>query len=96
MYYYYVLAFQARWRGLLHHIVDKHEWVLGDDGGPARCEHEEIEQQEKTWLEAGSQPHERLRQVVLDKKLMKESAHYVNFRSVIIKCCVSTVYFPEI
>ncbi|XP_069109329.1 uncharacterized protein [Argopecten irradians] len=36
------MALISRWRGILHHVTDVHEWVIGDGAGPAQCEHDPI------------------------------------------------------
>lgn len=74
---------QALWRGVLHHLVGDHDWLLGDGGGPGKCAHAELtpEQIEAgTWLERGSKAHIRLRDIVLNKRLLGNIAHYVHFR----------------
>ena len=64
--------FQSRWRGLLHHITDRHEWLMGDGVAPGRCEHDDLENDPKRpWLEPGSSSHVRLREVMLSKTLVK-------------------------
>lgn len=74
---------QSRWRGILHHVTNKHEWIIGDGGGPAACEHNELPQdREKPWLEPGSPTHKKLQEIVLEPKLLKEVDRYVNFRQV--------------
>lgn len=75
---------QARWRGTLHHVTNKHEWVLGDAAGPAACDHGLIEEQTKPWLEAGSKEHQRLRELLLNKRLLGNLKYYVNFRFVLV------------
>lgn len=77
VYFYYS---QARWRGALHHVTNKLEWTLRDGAGPAACEHEPLEEQDKPWLTTDSKPHERLRDIVLDKRLLNNLKYYVNFR----------------
>lgn len=75
------LVLQARWRGVLHHVTNVHQWALGDGGGPAACEHGPLpDEPDKQWLEAGSPPHDRLRKVLLDKRLLKNSTYYLHFR----------------
>ena len=61
-------TFQAKWRGLLHHITNKHEWLLGDDGRPGACDHGDLEEQSKPWLESGCKSHMRLREIIFDKR----------------------------
>lgn len=71
-----------KWRGVLHHVVNQHEWVLGDGYGPGVCEHGHLpsEERDKDWLKRGGNEHERLRRVVLDKRFLNNIGRYVDFR----------------
>ena len=69
------------WRGILHHVVDSHEWLLVDEGGCAKCGHGDLPaDRDKPWLERDSPAHIKLREVILDKRLLNTFDHYVNFR----------------
>lgn len=73
--------FQARLKGILHHVTNVHEWALGDGWGPAECEHGDLpEQHDKGWIEPGSQPHDALAKVIMDTRFMNTLKYYVNFR----------------
>lgn len=66
---------------MLHHVVNKHEWALGDGGGPAKCEHGDLgDREDKEWLVPDSPAHQRLRQLMLDTRFMNNIPRYVNFR----------------
>lgn len=76
------MALIARWRGILHHTTNVHEWVSGDGAGPAACEHDPIDQEEHEdkWLEPGSDAHSALGKLVLDTRLLHKMKFFVNFR----------------
>ena len=67
------LLLKEKWTSILHHVADKHEWdstVLYN-----RCPHDPIvdtSRRKTKWLKEGSPPHEVLKQVVLDKRLLKD------------------------
>ncbi|XP_006823888.1 uncharacterized protein LOC102805489 [Saccoglossus kowalevskii] len=73
---------KAIWFGILHHVVNEHEWLLNVDGTYGGCAHEplSVENQCKPWLEKGSPAHLALRNIVEDKRLLKNLGHYTNFR----------------
>ena len=72
---------QGRWRGILHHIVGKHEWAIAE-GGISRCEHGELQSVEnsKEHLVAGSKPHADLRRILFDKRFLKTIPKFLTFR----------------
>ncbi|XP_078066134.1 uncharacterized protein LOC144491754 isoform X2 [Mustelus asterias] len=73
----------ARWRSILHHTVNVHEWQLGDCSTAASCEHGPLtdkEIKEKQWLTAGSPAHHALRKVVYDKWLTSHLNYFVQAR----------------
>ncbi|XP_073341823.1 uncharacterized protein [Pagrus major] len=64
------------WAGLLHHVSGTHAWALG------ACHHGPlVEDREKTWIEKNSVAHQRLREVVLDARWLKNVHKYLHFRS---------------
>lgn len=72
---------QSRWKGLLHHVTGRHEWALGDGGGPARCEHDPLPDSWKTkTIAEGSPAHIALREIVLDQRLVNSIDYYTRFR----------------
>ena len=72
---------QGRWRGILHHIVGKHEWDI-EEGGISRCEHGELQSVEnnKENLVAGSKPHTDLRRALFEKRFLKTVPKFLTFR----------------
>ena len=78
--YQHVLIIQSKWKGILHHVCNKHEWVLtGGLGGVPACEHGELQERQE-WLSSGTPPHDALIRLVMDKRLLKTLARFVNFR----------------
>ncbi|KAK3085827.1 hypothetical protein FSP39_009247 [Pinctada imbricata] len=77
--------FLGMWYGVLHHVVDEHEWVLPYCSAISnRCHHGDLirdANEVKEWLKKGSAPHEALRHIVMDKRLVNQVHHYINFRS---------------
>ena len=72
-----MIFLQVKWLGLLHHVVDEHEWMLGE------CDHRELDQdRQKPWLKKGSPAHNTLRDLIMNKYFMNTFVHYVNFRLV--------------
>jgi len=72
--------FQAKWRGLLYHVVNTHEWALGDGVSDARCGHGDLAEGHKEWLEPGEDAHKALTRLVLDTRFLHTLSRYVNFR----------------
>lgn len=73
--------FKGTWIGVLHHVVNVHEWVL-PYSSTNRCEHGPLtSEREKGWLERDSPAHVALRHIVLDKRLLNNIPYYLNFRS---------------
>lgn len=74
---FFLMFIQNKWRGVLHHVVNVHEWALGC------CEHGELEPNEdKKWLEPDSAAHKKLRDIVYNTRLLHSFPYYVNFRLV--------------
>lgn len=72
------------WVGVLHHVVGEHEWFLPyNDTGVSACSHDPLTGEakgDKEWMVKGSPPHEALRKVILDKRLLHNIPYYLNFR----------------
>ena len=72
------------WRGVLHHIVNNHDWVDVLGSGETHCRHDakEGEDQDRSapWLEADSKPHQALHDVVVDTRFLNTLKYYLNFR----------------
>ncbi|XP_072329201.1 uncharacterized protein [Scyliorhinus torazame] len=78
-----VNTLMARWRSILHHTVNVHEWQLGDCSTAASCDHGPLTHKEikdKLWLTAGSPAHHALRRVVYDKWLTSHLNYFVQAR----------------
>nr|XP_034315406.1 LOW QUALITY PROTEIN: uncharacterized protein LOC105340464 [Crassostrea gigas] len=76
--------FLGMWAGVLHHVVDEHEWFLPySDGGISACAHDPLSDPtgDKVWITKGSPAHEALRKIVLDKRFLNNIHYYLNFRS---------------
>ncbi|XP_033754344.1 uncharacterized protein LOC117337464 [Pecten maximus] len=77
-------ALLSRWRGILHHVTNRHEWLVGDGAGPAECEHAPLPEpgpdEETKWLDAESDAHQALEKLVYDTRFLHTLKYYVNFR----------------
>ena len=61
-------------------MVNKYEWLLDNNGGPAQCEQKPLdENRENSWLDGQSPAHNNLREVNL-KKSMDSQHYYTLFR----------------
>ena len=72
-------------RGVLHHVVDKHEWLSGDGAGFGQCLHGPLDDDpdRPAYLIAGSVPHKNLAALVYNKTWLKTTAQTLcNFRLV--------------
>lgn len=66
---------QDMWLGLLHHVTGEHQWALD------ACHHGPLDDsRDKNWLEADSMVHQRLREIILDKRWLKNIEKYLYFR----------------
>ncbi|XP_052694407.1 uncharacterized protein LOC128172674 [Crassostrea angulata] len=75
--------FIGMWFGVIHHVVNEHEWILPYRvGARSSCLHGPLtEERDKGWLEPGSPAHVALRDIVRDKRLVKKIPYYLNCRS---------------
>lgn len=71
------------WFGVIHHVVNEHEWILPYRvGARSSCMHGPLtEERDKGWIEPGSPAHVALRDIVCDKRLVKKIPYYLNCRS---------------
>ncbi|XP_068677004.1 uncharacterized protein [Montipora foliosa] len=69
------------WISILHRVVDEHEWLLAESGG-GKCAHEPLsaDDRNKPWLKKNTPAHNSLREVVMDKNILRTLSYYVNFR----------------
>ncbi|KAF3833297.1 hypothetical protein F7725_026962 [Dissostichus mawsoni] len=64
------------WTGLLHHVTGEHSWALG------ACHHGPLlESREKEWIQQGSVAHQRLTDIILGARWLKNVHKYLRFRS---------------
>eukprot|EP00105_Crassostrea_gigas_P038421 XP_019922569.1 PREDICTED: uncharacterized protein LOC105327681 [Crassostrea gigas] len=78
-----VEEFIGIWCGVIHHVIGEHEWILPYRiGGKSCCEHGPLtEEGDKDYLVAGSPAHVALREIVLDKHLLKKIPYFLHCRS---------------
>ena len=62
--------FQSKWRGFLHHVVNVHEWLFGDNVDRAGCSHKQLDQpgRGKQWFETCSSSHKGLTKVIMNTR----------------------------
>lgn len=72
------------WVGILHHVVNEHQWVLGDGKGGGQCGHGDLDdkEREKPWLTKNSPAQTPLRHIVLNKRFLNTLPYYNHFRLV--------------
>jgi hypothetical protein len=74
---------QEVWCGIVHHIVDEHEWEMSYRSnvyGENKCQHGPLEEGHKEWMENGGPAHKALIEIVFNKKLLNQISYNVNFR----------------
>lgn len=59
---------------MLKHVTNTHAWFDG------QCSHGPLEPTEKEWIKPDSPPMQALREIVLDKKLLRSFPFYTRFR----------------
>ena len=98
-----VVLLREKWKSLLHHIVNKHEWT----GNTLfhQCGHRQIPSSEAKnicWLKPGSPAQLALEEVVLNTKLLKDLTKLTDFchtgeievyHSMMLKYCSKQDYF---
>ncbi|KAI4820065.1 hypothetical protein KUCAC02_028057 [Chaenocephalus aceratus] len=63
------------WTGLLHHVTGEHSWALG------ACHHGPLlKSREKEWIQQGSVAHQRLTDIILEARWLKNVHKYLRFR----------------
>ncbi|XP_029948188.1 uncharacterized protein LOC115388988 isoform X2 [Salarias fasciatus] len=69
--------FKMMWAGVMHHVCNKHSWDAGS------CEHEPLadDSQDKPWMTPGSEAHQVLAGIVLEKQWLTQVKKFINFRS---------------
>jgi hypothetical protein len=72
---------QASWTKCLHHVTGQHEWIDVSGYTDGHCEHPAIAEDEShPSLEPTSPTVDALRDVIWDKKLLKNMDYYRNYR----------------
>ena len=72
---------QGIWEGLLHHVVNEHEWLFDYRSGSNNYSHGQLtDQRDIEWLEKGSKPHQSLVKIVMDRRLQNNVHYFLNFR----------------
>ena len=73
---------QDMWVGILHHVVNEHEWILEEGHNGGRCAHDLLNEAEhdKPWLKKESPAHKSLTKIVLDQRFLNTIPYYINFR----------------
>ena len=76
-----VFILQDMWIGILHHVVNEHEWVLEEGNNGGECDHAPLNDDErsKPWLKKDSPPHKALTKIILDKRFLNTIPYYINF-----------------
>ena len=76
------LFLQDMWIGILHHVVNEHDWVLEEGNNGGECDHAPLneDEQNKPWLKEDSLPHKALTKIILDKWFLNTIPYYINFR----------------
>ncbi|XP_078616485.1 uncharacterized protein LOC144884851 [Branchiostoma floridae x Branchiostoma japonicum] len=70
-------AFLGMWSSVLNHVCNKHTWALG------KCHHGPILDEENRttkWLVPGSLPHEKLREIITNRRWLKSAYKFLRFR----------------
>ena len=68
------------WVNVLKHVTNQHTWYNGS------CSHGPLEPTEKEWIKQDSAPMQALRDIILDKKLLKSFPFYKMFRWDYVLC----------
>lgn len=80
-----LLHFQDIWLGIIHHVVDEHQWPVSFvDTGSNSCQHGPLcEERQKGWLTKGSPAHDALIEIVMNKRLINKIPYYLHCRYVL-------------
>ncbi len=69
---FHIPCYREKWISILCHITNKHRWKTGTLFH--KCEHARLTREQvklKKWLKAGSDAHECLQSIVMDKKVLE-------------------------
>ena len=75
--------FQGIWFGLIHHVVNEHEWILAyGSEGSSQCQHGPLEEEGRNveWLKKDSKAHKTLVEIIANKRLLNNIPYYLNAR----------------
>lgn len=73
--------FTGKWKGVLHHITGKNEWLLAE-GSSNEYEHGHLSPtDEKPTLLQGSPSHKAIAQIIWNEKFIKNISYLLNFCS---------------
>ena len=77
--------FKGVWRRIIHHAINKHEWLLPSSDGSYSCKHGPLSSdRDKGMLERESDPHVALRKIILERRFLKKIPYSLNFRYVLV------------
>lgn len=69
------------WFGVVHHVVNEHQWLLSYGRGESACSHgPRAEERTAAWLKKGGPAHKALIKIIMDKRLINNVPYYLNFR----------------
>lgn len=76
-----VIFLKEMWISILYYVVDEYEWLLVESG-EGKCVYEflSVDDRNKFWLKKNILVYNVLREVVMDKNLLRIFSYYVNFR----------------
>ena len=81
---------QEKWRGVLHHVQDVHEWYMGE------CDHSALTEphtnQQGAVMESfrsGDADFSLFRSIIVDQRWMKSLKYYANFRYRCLKVLIT-------
>jgi hypothetical protein len=85
------------WIGIVHHVVNEHEWMVEEGINGGMCHHDPLTDAErnKPWLKKGSPAHTAMSKIVLDKRFLNTIPYYTNFRYLPIYCQNSMYNFDS-
>ena len=81
----YICLFKGVWIGILHHVINEHEWLLLSSDGSFSCKHGPLSSdRDKGMLERDSDPHVASRKIISEKRFLNKIHYYLNFRYVLV------------
>ena len=89
------IFWQGAWAGILHHVVNEHEWLMSSDNDMThtKCQHGPLpEERDQNYLEKGSDALMALTNIVMDKRLLNNIPYYLNCRYDSLVCYFITLF----